>query len=69
MMCIIKEGRFNIFCRMGLFPLSYPVFQNSTIPSFHAAYQKNGRKKHCDSNKLYKFRYILYRIVKLDCYF
>jgi hypothetical protein len=26
--------------------------QYSTIPSFHTAQQENGRKKHCDSNKL-----------------
>jgi hypothetical protein len=38
--------------------LKKPIFQNSTIPSFHAAYQENGRKKHRDSNKLKKFHYI-----------
>ena len=34
---------------------SVNLFNNgsiTTIPSFHVAYQENGRKKHCDSNKL-----------------
>ncbi len=48
----IKKCRYNIFCRIDLFRFSYPVFQHSTIPSFHAAYQENGRKKHRDFNKL-----------------
>jgi hypothetical protein len=34
------------------FIFSCPIFHNSTIPSFHTAYQENGRKKYCDSNKL-----------------
>jgi hypothetical protein len=31
---------------------TYPVFQSSTIPSFHAAYQDNNRNKYRYSNKL-----------------
>jgi hypothetical protein len=27
------------------------IFQNTTIPSFQAAYQENGRKTHCNSYK------------------
>ena len=37
--------------------------RGQTLFSFHwghTAYQDNGRKKHCDCNKLYKFRYINY---------
>jgi len=41
---IIKKSSFNISCRIARFPLFMP-----NIPSFHKAYQENGRKKYCYS--------------------
>jgi hypothetical protein len=33
----------------GIMGLKKPVFKTHVIPSFHAAYQENGRKKNCDT--------------------
>jgi hypothetical protein len=49
---MIIKSRYNIFFRKDLFRFSWPIFQNSTIPSFHTAQQENDRKKYRDSNKL-----------------
>jgi hypothetical protein len=57
---IIIKCRYIIFCRIDLLALFIPSLlseaqakgvggQHSNIPSFHAAYQDNVRKKHRDS--------------------
>jgi hypothetical protein len=42
----------TLFVESAVFRFPYPVFQHSTIPSFHAAYQEDDRKKHYNSNRL-----------------
>jgi hypothetical protein len=40
------------FAPIGLQPVGCAYAPEGMLESFHAAYQKNGRKKHRDSNKL-----------------
>jgi len=49
---IIIKCKFKFFVELAVFHFSYPIFQHSAIPTFHAAYQEDSRKKHCDSHEL-----------------
>jgi hypothetical protein len=46
----IRKAQF--FIESAVFRFPFPVFQHSTIPSFHAANQEDDRKKLCNSNRL-----------------
>jgi hypothetical protein len=49
---IIQNVDPTFMVESAVFRFPYPVFQHSTIPSFHAAYQEDDRKNHCNSNRL-----------------
>ena len=67
---IIKKCRFYIFSRIDRDPLSIPSTQYSNIPLFQPSMrlmQADGRKKHYNSNNLWRFRYIHLTIQQTIC--
>jgi len=49
---IIQNVDPTFFVESAVLRFPYPVFQHSTIPSFHAAYQQDDRKKYRNFNGL-----------------